>query len=103
MLEVKRIYIRYISHEIRTPLNTIQLGLEFLRRRLTSAVEDQVSVDIVNDLSESCTTAVETLNEILIYDKIETTALQLDKSETVLKPFLRSTFDPFNVQVNNYL
>jgi len=100
VLETKRRFVRFISHEIRTPLNAVHLGLEalttemqrFLAQVLLS--ELQGTGDIYPELTETLRSwqelsaemmgnsesAVDVLNDLLNYDKIEMGSLRLDFS-----------------------
>ena len=101
-LDLKRSFVRHISHEVRTPLNTILCGLKYLKSKLD---EENTAADVVeyallvNDLSMSGNDAVEVLNEILLYDKIENKALTLDVSSFQVVLFVENVVRPFNIQV----
>jgi signal transduction histidine kinase len=98
MLESKKQFVRYISHEIRTPLNTVFMGIQLASKQLTqNNVEDVGS--ILHDVEESCVTAVDILNDILLYDKIEDGRMELDKSDISARNLVKSVADLFIVQV----
>jgi signal transduction histidine kinase len=98
MLESKKQFVRYISHEIRTPLNTVFMGIQLARKQLEqNNVEDAGS--ILHDVEESCVTAVDILNDILLYDKIEDGRMELDKTDTSAHKLVKSVADLFMVQV----
>jgi CheY-like chemotaxis protein len=52
----------------------------------------------VMELRESCCTAVEILNELLMYEKIEANAMRLDKTSTYSVPFVVKACTPFLLQ-----
>jgi signal transduction histidine kinase len=98
MLESKKQFVRYISHEIRTPLNTVFMGIQLARKQLAqNNVEDAGS--ILHDVEESCVTAVDILNDILLYDKIEDGRMELDKTDISAQKLVKSVADLFMVQV----
>ena len=92
VLETKRRFVRFISHEIRTPLNAVHLGLEALTTELRRMIDDpagshspsavqsalrswlELSIEMMGN-SES---AVDVLNDLLNYDKIEMGTLYLE-------------------------
>jgi signal transduction histidine kinase len=98
MLEMKRMFVRYVSHEIRTPLNTVSMGLKLLQslknptkshhhhHASSSSVFDQNGAfDMVDEIKESCDIAIDILNDLLLYEKLEGGILSLDKRcETAL-------------------
>ena len=101
-LDLKRSFVRHISHEVRTPLNTIVCGLKYLKSKLgdgNAGGDVAEYVALVNELNLSGNDAVEVLNEILLYDKIENKALTLDVSSFQVVPFVDNIVRPFNIQV----
>ena len=98
MLQSKKNFVRYVSHEIRTPLNTVFMGIQLARTQLAAGNADD-SGSILHDVEESCVTAVEILNDILLYDKIEDGRMELEKSDVSAKRLVKSVADLFMVQV----
>ena len=100
-LKKKRDFVRYISHEIRTPLNTVLMGLQLAVSVLHSESAGKIdeAKDIVMDCCDSCRTAVEILNDILAYDKLEAGDLKLNKTIVDIKSFTESCVRPFSLQV----
>ena len=98
MLQSKKNFVRYISHEIRTPLNTVFMGIQLARTQLAAGHVDD-SGSILHDVEESCVTAVEILNDILLYDKIEDGRMELEKSDVSAKTLVESVADLFMIQV----
>ena len=98
-IQMKQGYVQYVSHEIRTPLQVISAGLSLLRddlkdkvKRLvdTSAlmegagqvigVEDlRQDLDLVEIMHESTLTAVNILNDLLLYEKVESDMLVIEQ------------------------
>ncbi|KAJ1428086.1 hypothetical protein B484DRAFT_70768 [Ochromonadaceae sp. CCMP2298] len=101
VLDTKRRFVRFISHEIRTPLNTVNMGLTLFNleldtiRDVVMQMVGQIQVQeqsgdttlevvqkfllgkidelrsIVKDVTTSTDAAVDTLNDMLNYDKME--------------------------------
>ena len=93
--------MRYISHEIRTPLNSVFLGLQFLlRKEQQLRPGDSQTLPVITDLLQACDSAIEVLNDMLTYDKIEDGALQLDKSKFEVREFLDEVIHSFDLQVH---
>ena len=59
---------------------------------------EKVSED-VHEISEVCSVARNTLNDMLTYDKIESGMILVEKAEFLVLPFLMSEFRTFSIQV----
>jgi signal transduction histidine kinase len=79
MLEMKRMFVRYVSHEIRTPLNTVSMGLKLIQSLRTRDSADQSVFDMADEIKESCDIAIDILNDLLLYEKLEGGILTLDR------------------------
>ena len=90
-----------MGHEVRTPLNTITLGLELLETELTEAKAPPSTMDTVQALRESGLVAVDILNELLLYEKIEAGIMALDASVVLFKPLLEATIRPFQISARS--
>lgn len=87
----------YISHEVRSPLSTASLGLDCLlelieRRRRMRRSELR---DLVVDTRAACATALRTLNDLLLFDKIESSMIELELQSVSCRSFLLSGMKPF--------
>lgn len=96
ILEAKRKFIRFISHEVRTPLNSVSMGLTVIREDIKQvAIEDNPEasvggnsraealenvVRLSKEIQKSAEQAVDILNDVLNYDKIESGQLSIEKS-----------------------
>jgi len=109
VLETKRRFVRFISHEIRTPLNAVHLGLEALTAEVGRAIEHLVAclddpkleppdvLEILRGWQELSTemmgnseSAVDVLNDLLNYDKIEMGTLRLEFSAVPIWAVVRT-------------
>ena len=71
-LQAKRSIVRHVGHEIRTPLNTIAIGGDILAQEL-AAVQPPLcpsTIEIVTSIQEASANALETVNELLCFEKI---------------------------------
>ena len=96
-------FLRYISHEIRTPLNTVFLGLNLLRKELTKALKSTPNhrcFSTIKDTQMSCEIAVSILNDMLLYDKVESGLLQLETKAMSPWLFIKNAIKPFFIQVS---
>jgi signal transduction histidine kinase len=90
--------VRYVSHEIRTPLNTVKMGTQLARSKLAeSNLED--ATEILEDVEASCETAIEVLNDLLLYDKIEDGGMELDKTNISALILVTNVTNLLEVQV----
>ena len=145
LLEMKRMFVRYVSHEIRTPLNTVAMGLRLIHKIMqdeqeeknrgddakkslppplaaldeaegviddgvpvagegrqerpletpaadsdgrglptnkpTSPAENENPVEMVGEIMESCDIAVNILNDLLLFEKIDGGMLEVQTKE----------------------
>ena len=63
---------------MRTPLNCVTLGLDILLEN--KEISPEKRNEYLLDVRQSVTVAVQTLNELLMYDKIESDTLKVDKT-----------------------
>jgi len=115
ILEMKRKFVRFISHEIRTPLNTVCMGLELLQAELKApqgldgesetekAGEEDISfwLNVTEDTNENAHVAVEILNDLLNYDKLETGTLDLETEPVLIWELVEKTVSQFGIQAVN--
>jgi signal transduction histidine kinase/CheY-like chemotaxis protein len=91
ILETKQHFVRYISHEIRTPINTIHIGINLILDELRTILkEGDLSVpvkeklqhwhEVVFAVSDSSVSAIQVLNDILDYEQIQISKLNMDLS-----------------------
>lgn len=98
VLDAKRTFVRFVSHEVRTPLNTVCMGLRLLKEELVgvllgcpqtldqgqpvdsrSPAELKDSLFALSDeVLTNAESAVDVLNDLLNYDKIEMGTLILE-------------------------
>lgn len=121
ILEVKRRFVRFVSHEILTPLNTVCLGLELLQSELKpekereshafvplisgdmkSTVDRHDSLDqllqLTDDILENANNAVDILNDLLNYDKIQQGTFKLEIGTVHVWELVRATVSAFHIQ-----
>ena len=91
--------MRYISHEIRTPLNIVLSGLKVLEEDIARDVAKEELAETVLDIRSSCIIAVDTLSEMLTYDKVESKSMALDVSDMAVQSFVTECLRPFYLQV----
>ena len=102
-------FVRYVSHEIRTPLNTIQVGLDFLKKSIMNINIDPDTlnhseiIETIDDLVLSTDIAINVLNELLNYEKLQSGLMKLELKVISAYPFLLATIQPFEIQVWRYI
>jgi signal transduction histidine kinase len=112
-METKKTFIRYISHEIRSPLSTASLGLDYLVAQMAdNRLSYEQVLEVVRDAKTATEIATSTLNDLLMFDKIETGMLEVALTDCDMWEFVNHCVKPFNIQVccpsnfmkvNNYL
>ena len=102
LLDAKKSYVRYISHEMRTPLNAATLGLNMVvtqmkkNKRPTQA--DQELVETLSDIRLACSTAVDILNDLLSFEKLESGILDLHRENISALKFMKEGIVMFSAQ-----
>lgn len=93
--KARRQFVRYISHEVRTPLNAVCMGLQLLQDKTKQihkkSFEDEDNkdheelqkqlaeiADLEGDILNNAHSAVNVLNDVLQYDKVESGTLKLE-------------------------
>ena len=104
-LETKRVFVRLVSHEIRTPLTVVMMGLKLLEKDLAKLDPSRTLgvaklLETVKDSEMSCETAVEILDDLLAYEKLDAGIMLLEKTILPAWEFVKETVRPFNVQVS---
>ena len=126
IIDAKRQFVRFISHEVRTPLNAISMGLQLLHDEIarvaglhpgensqtsasasTSAsapmegsLEEKLRgwLDLSEDILCNTHSAVDVLNDLLNYDKIESGTLQLEMTVVPIWALIDRTASEFRLQ-----
>ena len=95
-LEIKSLFVRSVSHEIRTPLNIVFAALLWLELESSQMSNDfQETIAMTKD---ACTSAVDILNDMLAYEKIDENILTLEMGSVVVVHLVNEVIKPFHVQ-----
>jgi signal transduction histidine kinase len=111
-LESKRTFVRFISHEVRTPLNSVHMGTELLMEEVKGVDAARAGTDqrlvpsetlrsweeLIADVIGNCECAVDVLNDLLNYDKIEMGTLRLDFTAVPIRALVRKSVKAFRLQ-----
>ena len=94
--------MRLVSHEIRTPLNVVMTGLKLIERDL---LQQEISahneiLDMIGDVKLSCNAAVDLLNDLLAYEKLDAGIMTLETTKFNAVQFIQKAIQPFHIQVN---
>ncbi|KAJ1437189.1 histidine kinase-like ATPase [Ochromonadaceae sp. CCMP2298] len=115
VVDTKRRFVRFVSHEIRTPMNAVRLGMTLFKTEIDGlaaklvgrSLEDVRAVlqttlmdwrKIAMDVLDNSEAAVDVLNDLLNYDKIESGSLQLQFMMVPVWNVLTRTFETFGLQ-----
>ena len=97
-------FMRYLSHEMRTPLNTVVMGINLLIKKFENTLylpKTSICYEIAYDIRSSCIAAVDILNDMLLFDKIESGHLALELAVVSPWSFIKETVQTFFVQVSS--
>lgn len=104
--------MRYVSHEIRTPLSIALLGLRYLEDVLrtshrSNATENTVSApaitmseadfEVLEDVKGSCMVAVDILNDLLLYERLDDGIFTLSKRPVQLLAYVDEAMRAFKL------
>jgi len=94
-------FVRYVSHEIRTPLSAVVLGLSYLLKQYHSnqITMEQDVFDVVEEAHISCEAAVDILNDLLTYEKLDGGLLQTYFKQEPAIDFVQNVTKLFRQQV----
>jgi signal transduction histidine kinase len=118
VLEAKRKFVKFVSHEVRTPLNAVCMGLRLMEEELRArtwpdsshSTEEETASKIVPTDSENkgeilvlaeeilsnANSAVDVLNDLLNYDKVEMGTLSLELTIIPIWDLIERTMKEFN-------
>lgn len=106
-METKTQFIRFFSHELRTPLNVASLGVQHAIDKFSDMLqqfEDILSEDW-KDIMEEISTAIDStllvVNDLLLYDKLETGMTKLDKKKCNIVNFINESTDMFAAEIRS--
>ena len=87
---------------MRTPLNTVFLGLNLSLDHIPHNTTDPSELERRQTLTETvsaCSAELDILNELLLYDKLESGVLVLNKEHVCISDIIYDSIKMFNVQV----
>jgi signal transduction histidine kinase len=101
-------FVNYISHEARTPLNTAKMGVEYLLQEYSynnksidnNAFTNDDLKDTLVEIAMSCDIAINTLNEVIIFDKLGTRQLIIEKTRFHVLSFVADCITQFKLIVS---
>ena len=78
-LSAKGMFVRHVSEEVRTPLNTCCLGIACMKKMIHSPTKDVIDEMrvILDEVLQSCDSAINFMNNLLLYEKIDSKELPL--------------------------
>jgi signal transduction histidine kinase len=94
---------RFLSKSRPLPILPIEEDrpMELMDQMIDMRRNDQIkdALEIVEAMKQSCEAAVCTLNDVLLYDKIEGGTMVLEKRQVSVIKLLSQTIQPFMIQV----
>ena len=100
LIHAKSEYVRYISHELRTPLSVALIGMEMLTRELevSKAPVDVERLDILKDAHGATKAALDILNDLLTFNKLEAGVFELHKETVPVVSFINKSVALFQAE-----
>ena len=99
-MKVQKKFVCYISHEIRTPLSAVRMGLQFLLSELPKFTQNHDILDSLETTELASVAAINILNDLLTFSKIEEGNLTLDCQLVSAKELICASTAIFGAQVN---
>lgn len=97
--EARQSFVRYISHEIRTPLNVSSIGVALLEDAMRGSGNISPDTSLVIDQTKrALSLATETLNDLLVYEKLSSNLMTLERTLESPIEFINKTVDLFEFQ-----
>ena len=101
-LELKQAFVRYLSHEMRTPINVALVGLMMHQQYLDEKnLLTPECNEVLGDVKGAIDVALETLNEALDYEKLQSTVMALEKTREDPLAFVLSSTSMFKTSAVN--
>ena len=99
-LALKSSFVRLVSHEIRSPLNVAYAGLEMLKNDLAAAQISGIPIDektvvLAEDAYFSSDMAINILNDLLLYENIDSGSFTLSLKRLSIHNVLRDHLRPY--------
>ena len=92
-------FVRHISHEIRTPLNAVKMGLEVLLNQTASGSGKKSYKETLLELVKASDVVLEVVNDFLLFDKIESGIMILEREPLNIVDFVRESMATLLLQV----
>ena len=96
--------MRYFSHEVRTPLNSVYVGVTIMLNELNRLVQqeqgnNQGLLETAVDAQQSCQFTVDILNGMILYDRLLSGLVTLEKCMFDPWKLVCDATNPFRIQV----
>eukprot|EP00607_Mallomonas_marina_P001577 CAMPEP_0182430680 /NCGR_PEP_ID=MMETSP1167-20130531/42496_1 /TAXON_ID=2988 /ORGANISM="Mallomonas Sp, Strain CCMP3275" /LENGTH=695 /DNA_ID=CAMNT_0024616055 /DNA_START=652 /DNA_END=2742 /DNA_ORIENTATION=+ len=93
--ETKRMLIGFFSHEIRTPLNSVLMGLQVAEQEVKGGGRKLDLLPLFDEMRCQCDLAVDILNDLLLYERLEEGIMDLHFKPVSIKHFLQTKIKTF--------
>lgn len=100
-LETKRKFVRMVSHEIRTPMNIVFAGLDIIKAEIIRAKCRPKALEAWTDIKNAGGEAVAILDELLLYEKLESGAMDLDIIKFEVWPYIYQAISTFRIMAEH--
>ena len=91
--------VKFVSHELRSPLNVVSINSELLTVKLkTNALLSNLVKEDITEIKESCNRCIEVLDNLMLYEKIESNSLELQLKIYQPNRLLSALLKPYQSQ-----
>ena len=85
--------VDYFSHEIRTPLNSVLMGLQVIEKDIKRGNSSSDALIVIDEVYKQCDSAVDILNDLLLYERLEEGIIDLNMKPVPIRPFIKKKVD----------
>ena len=101
VIDTKKAYVRFIGHELRTPLNSVFMGMQLSIGQIPEDTQEPAEIErreTLLDSQSACGAALDILNEMLLFDKLESGSLILRKQDVPVPELVEDSIKMFFTQ-----
>ena len=104
LIATKKAYQRYYSHELRNPMTVAEVGVEYCMKKIpehTTDIKMKEMRDTLAEVKVACEDSLIILDDFLLYDKIESSQLVVQKETINVINFISDYLAMYKIQLRS--